>query len=65
MTTKSKMQWMYYINQCNYCLECVDTCNCLTLTNLKRIVRDQDCCTRCETCSIICPHGAIVTEIIY
>jgi len=56
-------QWKHYPTRCNLCGECVDTCgNALTISNLKRIIRNQEKCTRCEACSTICSN--IETEFI-
>ena len=55
--------WKHYPDECDLCGECCDTCTgALTITNLKRIKRNPNLCTRCECCSEIC--NAITTEFI-
>lgn len=48
--------WEHDYKNCHKCLECIATCNALRISNLNRIIRDSNKCTKCETCSTFCDN---------
>ncbi len=56
---KGRITTFYVTEECNVCMECINSFTCPAITFNERVEIDSQLCVGCAVCSSICPQKAI------